>query len=405
VITDRAQGGVGSHIPALDGLRGVAILLVLILHFGQFGHGLPAPSVLVDRWFMAAVRTGWMGVDLFFVLSGFLITGILFDTKGSKHYFGHFYARRVLRIFPLYYASLALFLVVLPRLFPSDEVLRDLKADSLWYWTYLYNVKVAAAGFTPSSALGHFWSLAVEEQFYLIWPVVVLWLSRRHLVGACWVGVAGALLVRIGLRLAGYEVAPTVLTPARMDALAIGGWIALAARGPVNLEPMARWAGPVAGVVALPLVALLALDAAVTTVGYTLVALFFGAILIHVLTASPTSATGKLFASPILGFFGRYSYALYVFHFPLLWFRPAFSVRRVPPVFGSHLPAYLLWLAVGVGASVATAFLSWHVVEKQFLKLKRLVPYESRGIEPAAIGYRAGRLPDITPAPRRSSGL
>src|SRR2546427_5689081 len=130
-----------------------------------------------------------MGVDLFFVLSGFLITGILLDTKGSRHYLRQFHARRVLRIFPLYYAALALFLILLPMLLPGDRVLRDLTADSVWYWTYLYNVKVAAAGFTSSSALGHFWSLAVEEQFYLIWPIVVLYLARRHLYGACWAAV------------------------------------------------------------------------------------------------------------------------------------------------------------------------------------------------------------------------
>jgi len=180
----------------LDGLRGVAILLVLFLHF-IIGQGVPAPSVLVDWWFIGIVRAGWMGVDLFFVLSGFLITGILLDTKGSRHYFRQFYTRRVLRIFPLYYGSLVLFLILLPTLFPDDQVLHDLHADAVWFWTYLYNVKVAAAGFTPSSALGHFWSLAVEEQFYLIWPIVVLCLGRRHLLGAFWAGVVGALLCRI----------------------------------------------------------------------------------------------------------------------------------------------------------------------------------------------------------------
>src|SRR5216117_1557947 len=96
-----------ARMPALDGLRGVAILMVLLLHLAPFGHGLPAPTAFVDKVFLHTVRTGWMGVDLFFVLSGFLITGILYDTKGSTHYFRQFYARRVLRIFPLYYAALA----------------------------------------------------------------------------------------------------------------------------------------------------------------------------------------------------------------------------------------------------------------------------------------------------------
>ena len=387
-----------SYYPALDGLRGVAILLVLLLHFGQFGHGLPAPQVLADRWFLGIVRTGWMGVDLFFVLSGFLITGILLDTKGSRHYLRQFYARRVLRIFPLYYGALALFLILLPMLLPGDRVLRDLTADSVWYWTYLYNVKVAAAGFTSSSALGHFWSLAVEEQFYLIWPIVVLYLARRHLFGACWAGVVAALFCRIGLRVAGYEVAATVLTPARMDALAIGGLIALAVRGPHGLEAIARWAAPVAGVLALLLAGLLASNTALTSVGYTVVALLCGAILIHVLTASPGGVTSKLFASPTLRFFGRYSYALYVLHHPLLWFRPPFSVRFVPTVFGSHLPAYILWLAIAIGACVAMALLSWHVVEKQFLKLKKLFPYAYKKTEAGLLALpSASSLPPVAP--------
>ena len=392
------RGWAPAHIPALDGLRGVAILLVLLLHF-MIGQGVPAPSVLVDWWFMGIVRAGWMGVDLFFVLSGFLITGILLDTKGSRHYFRQFYTRRVLRIFPLYYGSLVLFLILLPTLFPGDRVLRDLQADSVWFWTYLYNVKVAAAGFTPSSALGHFWSLAVEEQFYLIWPIVVLCLSRRHLVGACWAGVVGALLCRIGLRLAGHEVAATVLTPAKMDALAVGGLVALLARGPYGLETIARWAAPVAGALAVPLFGMLAYKAAPTTVGYTLVAFFWGAILIHVLTASPGGVTKRVFASSTLRFFGRYSYALYVFHHPLLWFGPTFSVHFVPTVFGSHLPAYGLWLAVATGASVGLALLSWHVVEKQFLKLKTLFPYQYELTGPGGLPFPSPRLPTVTPTP------
>jgi peptidoglycan/LPS O-acetylase OafA/YrhL len=370
------SNSIESRIPALDGLRGIAILLVLFLHFGQFGHGLPAPTVLVDKVFIHAARTGWMGVDLFFVLSGFLITGILYDTKGSPRYFRQFYARRVLRIFPLYYAALVLFLIILPALRPEHWVLKDLKTDAAWYWTYLYNVKVAADGFRPSSALGHFWSLAVEEQFYLVWPIVVLWLGRKHLLVVCVVAVVGALVFRLVSSSTGYVVLPDVLTPARMDALAVGAFIAVVARSPNGLSVMRRWAVPVAVAAALPLAVLLRYNVALATVSHTLVALLFGAILVLALTVSPVSLLGTAAASPILRFFGRYSYALYVFHHPLLWFKPAFSLAFVPTVFGSQLPAYLLWLVISIGASVAIALVSWHLLEKQFLKMKKLFPYE-----------------------------
>src|SRR5438093_7638931 len=99
-LAHQRSEAVDARIPALDGLRGLAILMVLFLHLAPFGHGLPAPTAFVDKVFLHAARTGWIGVNLFFVLSGFLITGILYDTKRSSHYFRQFYARRVLRIFP-----------------------------------------------------------------------------------------------------------------------------------------------------------------------------------------------------------------------------------------------------------------------------------------------------------------
>jgi peptidoglycan/LPS O-acetylase OafA/YrhL len=387
-----------SRIPALDGLRGIAILMVLLLHLAPYGHDLPAPTAVVDRAFLFGARTGWMGVDLFFVLSGFLITGILYDTRGSKHYFRQFYARRMLRIFPLYYAALALFLIILPALRPEHWVLRDLKADAFWYWTYLYNMKVASTGFLPSSALGHFWSLAVEEQFYLIWPIAVLCLSRRQLLITCSVAAVAALACRVALSFTGYAALPDVWMAARMDSLAIGAFIALAARSPDGHAALSRWAGPVAKVVAVPLVALLVYKVAIATVAHSLVALFFGAMLVYALNASPNSVGGKVIGSPILRFFGRYSYALYVFHHPLLWFKPAFSMRFVPTVFGSQMPAYLLWLVISIGVTVACALISWHLVEKQFLKMKKFFPYDSGDVA-AAIGSLASEnLPDVSPA-------
>ena len=366
-----------TRLPALDGLRGIAILLVLFLHFGQFGHGLPAPDVFIDKLFIRLARTGWLGVDLFFVLSGFLITGILCDTKGTARYFRQFYARRVLRIFPLYYAALALFLVILPAFLPNHWVLRDLKSDAFWYWTYLYNIKVAATGFQPSSALGHFWSLAVEEQFYLVWPVIVLWLSRKQLIVACGIAIVAALACRLALSVTEFVVLPDVWMPARMDALAVGAFIAIMVRQTRGLAIMRRWAAPIAIAAVIPLGVLLRYNIALLTVAHTLGALLFGAILVLCLAASPRSTVARAMGSSTLRFFGRYSYALYVFHLPLLWFKPAFTLDFIPTVFGSQLPAYLSWLAMSIGACVAIALVSWHLIEMPFLRLKRYFPYES----------------------------
>ena len=156
------------HVPALDGLRGAAILLVLLHHL--INGDLPVHS-LVGRTAFAIPRCGWAGVDLFFVLSGFLITGILLDQRGLPGYFRVFYARRALRIFPLYYGVLIIVFAILPhiRAFPQDG-LRWLRPEQIWFWTYTSNIRSAATGTifnAPYLMLNHFWSLAIEEQFYL----------------------------------------------------------------------------------------------------------------------------------------------------------------------------------------------------------------------------------------------
>ena len=377
---------VEARIPALDGVRGIAILLVLFLHIAPYGHGLPAPTVFVDKAFLAMARTGWIGVDLFFVLSGFLITGILYDTKGTAHYFRQFYARRVLRIFPLYYGVLAIFLIILPALFPDQWVLRDLKADAGWFWTYTYNMKAAAVGFKASSALGHMWSLAVEEQFYVLWPLIVWWLSTRRLLAACVAAMVIAPLLRVVLSVTGYVVLVNTWMPSAMDALAVGAFISVVMRQVGGRAQLTRWARPTALITGIPL-ALLFVGEAVSilthrvliTVGQSLIAVFFGAMLVVALTSSPANAFGKTLAHPFLRFFGKYSYALYVFHHPLLWFNPnswlKLNFRAIPTVFGSQLPAYLLWLMMMIALTVALALVSWHLWEKQFLKLKRFFPY------------------------------
>ena len=391
------------HIPALDGLRGIAILLVLFLHFAPYAPGLGPPTSLVDRLYVRASETGWIGVDLFFVLSGFLITGILWDTKGSRRYFRQFYARRFLRIFPLYYAVLALFLIVLPSLHIFDSVTKELRSDAVWYWTYLYNMKVAATGFRPFDAFGHFWSLAVEEQFYLIWPIAVLWLGRRHLLVTCVVAVVAALACRLVLSSTGYVVLPNVWMPARMDALAVGAFIAVMARQPDGLAMLRRWAAPVAVAAALPLAVLLRYNVALTTVAHTLTALLFGAILVLSLVAPPSGPLARTTASPFLRFFGRYSYALYVFHPLLLWFKPVFSLAFIPTLFGSLLPAYAVWLALSIGATVGLALLSWHLVEKQFLKMKKYFPYQSADASPATTARLARSSARMHPQTSRAA--
>jgi peptidoglycan/LPS O-acetylase OafA/YrhL len=160
-----------NHIPALDGLRGIAILSVMLLHFTNAIAALPGSPTSAAR---SVFGWGWTGVDLFFVLSGFLITGILLDSKGHPLYFRSFYARRALRIFPLYYAALFLFFVV-PRAIPSVPATYSFAwHDQRWFWFYLGNFH--PLGPDAKQFIGQFWSLAIEEQFYLVWPLLI-WLT------------------------------------------------------------------------------------------------------------------------------------------------------------------------------------------------------------------------------------
>lgn len=160
-----------SKMPELDALRGIAILLVLFFHGFGFRYGLEGLSGF-PKLFVAATLPGWIGVNLFFVLSGFLITGILLDTKPNARYYRTFYTRRALRILPLYYAVLLL-LAVLTR---TGWVNRHASWPFLILsFFYLSNVTEL---FGVTMQYGVLWSLAVEEHFYLLWPAAVRSLSR-----------------------------------------------------------------------------------------------------------------------------------------------------------------------------------------------------------------------------------
>jgi peptidoglycan/LPS O-acetylase OafA/YrhL len=386
-LHDRASptlARLGTHIPALDGLRGLAILLVMVHHFVYFGG--MRPSLIIDRIFYAISLAGWCGVDLFFVLSGFLITGILLDVKGSPHFFRNFYMRRLLRIFPLYYGVLLVLFVVLPQFARLGWNFQALVDDQGWYWSYLVNFPIAFEGWPPFDAIAHFWSLAIEEQYYLFWPIIVFLSPPRYLRVICLTVIVCSLGLRVEFMRNGYPLAAYVLTPARMDTLAVGALLALMVRCPGGLSQLSHWAWPVVGATGAMLSGIVlwrrgldSVDPVVQTIGFTLIAFLFGALLIVAVTSPSSTILGKVFTHRGLMSFGRYSYALYVFHHPLGYIsrRSGFRVANLPTFLGSQLPGELLYIAVATGLSLGLALLSWHLYEAQFLKLKPLFPYQS----------------------------
>jgi peptidoglycan/LPS O-acetylase OafA/YrhL len=356
------------HVAALDGIRGVAVVWVVLHNATAFGV---ASSVGIFYLIGLFAHTGWIGVQLFFALSGFLITAGLLDTQGTKHYFRNFYARRALRILPLYYFVLILFLLILPQLTAFPPRFSNHPQASLWLFITNWTNSVPF-GF------GHFWSLAVEEQFYLIWPLVVFWLRPRQLLAVCvWIA-AGALLLRCVMVVLGAD-AGTIYenTLCRMDALALGGAVACVLR----LVKVRTWVRQRLAAIGGAAAAVFAVgvflthgyrtnEAAGETIGYSLLAACAAVLVMAVVV---TENTGRpSLASPLnwmpLRSFGKYSYAIYVFHNLVhkLWGEPLLVAR-----FGDR-PAAPIVFAYGLGVlliSYLLAICSWHFLEGPFLHL------------------------------------
>ena len=384
VVQSRSPGR-HNHVPVLDGLRGMAIVLVMFEHFHlpKVGHSSPDPH------YLGFSSAGWIGVDLFFVLSGYLITGILLDTKLSPNYFRNFYARRALRIFPLAFGFLFFLFVVVAGVHPwLSEGYRQAVAHQWWFWCYLTNVYVAMNGsWSVAPGVGHFWSLAIEEQFYLIWPLVVFLSNPTQLRRFCLALILGALVLRIYLVVSGYNpIAVYVLTPTRMDSLAFGAILALVSRGK-ELSDVALKANR--RILFLAAVALGCLclwrhgwseqDSVVQTIGYTIQGMFFASLLLHVQGAGSSGRIARFFGTATLRKIGHYSYAMYVLH-PMVggFLEPRllrFATRAALPWHESQL----LFLVLGIAATFAVAAISWYLLESRFLSLKRYFGPESRG--------------------------
>lgn len=369
------------HTPALDGLRGIAILLVLAHHLT-----LVDPESPLEAAVLAVLHTGWSGVDLFFVLSGFLITGILIDARGHTRYFSNFYMRRVLRIFPLYYLLVFVSYHLVPR--SAEWYTRlvgvgGIPPESV-FWLFLSNVWMAAHDQIQHGILGVSWSLAIEEQFYLIWAVVV-WLCPPGWLGPLALALVGLtpLLRAAAIAAGASEIDVYVLTIFRADALATGAWLAWAVRNG-HAAALTRY-GPWAAAAGLAgVIGLTALDGHTSWdggvkqfIGYSLLAITGGGLLAWALADPAASRWPRLLSSGWLRTFGRYSYCLYLIHLPVMWTMRAlvFDPEQGPVVLDSWLPAQALFYPIALGPALAVAWISWRALEEPFLRLKRFFPY------------------------------
>jgi peptidoglycan/LPS O-acetylase OafA/YrhL len=361
----KPEAGGRTYYPVLDGLRGVAILLVVFYH--NFGF--------INYFFF-----GWLGVDLFFVLSGYLITDILLGEMHQSNALKRFYIRRVLRIFPLYYLSLVLFLLILPQFERFKEPLGYFVNHQGWMWAYLQNWLFIVDPPRYTDFLVHYWSLAVEEQFYILWPVAILVLRKvKRLLFFISLLLVLVLLARTLVWF--YKIEDiayfNLYTFSRIDGICIGCMVALIRYlDPAFLSRNRAWIVlAFAGLnfifffinqqynFQFPYLAL---------IGYTTFAMLFG-LLVHEGVVGKDRVINALFNQRILKFFGKISYGFYLVHWPVYMLLNAgiFNIAKdYLPSQGRFNMAMIFSSLICTIAGIAVSLVSYHFFEKHFLRLK-----------------------------------
>ncbi len=362
------------HIPGLDGVRGLAILMVMLSHFIVVGKNLELHNPL-NR----LLKSGYLGVDFFFVLSGFLITGILIDSKNRKPYFQVFYWRRALRIFPLYYGVLAISWLTVLWITPGDRAQLTGADSPAWFWLYASNIGMACKGTWLECptwvGLGHFWSLAVEEQFYLVWPLLVYFLPVKWLERLCILLVAASPFVYHPLSQWIGEVPAYASTLSRLGVLAAGGWLAVLWRKEQLWSRLSPYLTATLWCSGLLLLLERSVLPQLSSVEPTIV-LIFGSALVAVAVNGTGRLSGPFFSSAILRWFGKYSYGIYVYHHALkpVWIYFLWEKSIVPWV-GAGMSGTLLYTAVATALSLMLAWLSWRFFEAPLLSYKSRVGF------------------------------
>jgi peptidoglycan/LPS O-acetylase OafA/YrhL len=367
------------HIPQLDGIRGLAIAIVLIYHYlvlspiGQAGS--PFAGLLKP------FQYGWSGVDLFFVLSGFLLGGILLDNRDSPNYFKAFYVRRFCRIFPIYFAVLGSFLLARQVFASGDPIV----AGSFHFWQYstlLQNFQMATGNSFGPVWLAVTWSLAIEEQFYLVLPALLRFIPRRWTV-VCLVLIAvAAPVLRVALSLTHYDhrIALYVLMPCRADALMMGVLAAIALRNPRIKDLIDRNRRALYGAlgIAVLILAMTLPDKAswqsgfLPTYGFSAFAVVYAMVLVLAVTSSKRDLIGAITRNRTLSKLGTISYGVYLTHLIVLslvlWIGARYDLA---PTLTVRWFVTILSAVMTLGLSA----LSWRYFESRLVNLGRRVRY------------------------------
>ncbi|MES2222726.1 MAG: acyltransferase [Acidobacteriota bacterium] len=361
-----------SHKPELDGLRGVALLAVMLCHGAPYIER----TTVLSKLCVYAMVPGWSGVELFFVLSGFLITGILLQSKTAENYFSSFYARRFLRIFPIYYLVLTVALLAAMHVSWWNALLPVAGKTRAAYYFYAQNWPMFWPHhlFLKTNAFGHFWSLAVEEQFYIVWPLVIWLLPENAILTLCTVGLIVALPLRVLMvhRFA-YDFTAMALTTSRVDGLLVGVILAiLLRRGQIPRRWIYLCMGVGGGIIGFIAVfhhtELIGTYLYMPTIGITGFALLSGGLL--ALSQHRIVWLRHILEARWLRIVGKYSYGMYIYHIPVYLICAHFLAARL----GVALPIPLRWALLYIGFLIAVTFLvakaSYDLFESKILALK-----------------------------------
>lgn len=382
IIVPEARVSLG-RILELDGLRGIAIALVLLFHMA-----LLVPPIGPVTY--AVMISGWCGVDLFFVLSGFLIGGILIDQRQSKTFFGPFYARRVFRILPPYLAIVTIYFAVYLAGGPVRHALVSTVHDPMPWWAYLtFTNNFWIASHSIYHFLGVSWSLAVEEQFYLTLPLIVRFTPRRALPWTIFAITVVVLATRASACYAGVitQDQAYALPFFRIDSLMIGVGCALLVRSPRWREVLERrpwWLYGAMGVLAVAMVKLgMRLPdpgklprTGLMMFGLTLIALFFACLLLLAVVVKPKPLSRTLTWKPLRAL-GDVSYFVYLSHEAIM----IALVTAVPKPHGEWSVA-LRWLmaVVAIAVSFVVARVSWRLLEAPMIRIGHRFRYERKTV-------------------------
>jgi peptidoglycan/LPS O-acetylase OafA/YrhL len=338
-----------SYLPELDGLRGLAILWVVLYH---------CDPLLQGTWMHCVAEWGWAGVNIFFVLSGFLITSNLLGTRDRPHYFHNFHARRALRIWPVYVLVLVVVYLNAPW-FIGPSVLGAIKAAP--WLAYIFFVQNLFHLALPP-AIGPTWALAVEEQYYFLWAPLVRWLRRPWMLA---VVLTAALVCSPLLRLGDHPWLTPTHTLIHLDGIALGSLLAL---GIYSLSLSRRvWLWMGLGAFALGIFAAATFAGGTAFLDSALTLGFAGAVLALMATTGARNPLYALLRRGPLAFYGRISYGLYMTHIMAFIFFGWFDLWMVRYGMAGSLAV----VAVRLTVSTALAAGLWYGFESQILKLKR----------------------------------